>query len=247
MKKILSLIFIGAVIAFTGCTEEPNTAEPSSVNETALTKATEENMTENTTEAEVSDEEYLMNLSKQLKLGMSVQEIIDAIGEPDVYSGSGILWLEYYRGDYSLDIRVWSPYGNADLIWIYNEKNDQKTIICDKNTQLSSPANETKTTEESTENTTEAEVSDEEYLINLGKQLKLGMTEEEVIEKIGEPDAHTGSGLYWLEYHRGDCVLRIYINYFENELYSVRVGNGTTNKTTYIELEDDNTQSGDKV
>ncbi|MBD5156439.1 MAG: hypothetical protein HDT13_02210 [Butyrivibrio sp.] len=103
------------------------------------------------------------------------------------------------------------------------------------------------TTENITENRTDIEMSDEEYLINLGKQLKLGMTEEEVIEKIGEPDAHTGSGLYWLEYYRGDCVLRVYINYFENELYSARIGNGIVNKTYDIELEDDNTQSGDKV
>ena len=231
MKKILSLIFIGAVIAFAGCTEEANMAEPSSVNETALTKTTEENMTENTTEAEVSDEEYLMNLSKQLKLGMSVQEIIDAIGEPDVYSGSGILWLEYYRGDYSLDIRVWSPYGNADLIWIYNEKNDQKTIICDKNTQLPSPANETKTTEESTENTTEAEVSDEEYLINLGKQLKLGMSTKEVIEKIGEPDERIGSGFTFLSYFKGDWTLMVCIG---TTVYEVSVGNKETGMTTFI-------------
>ena len=47
MKKIISLIFIGAVIAFTGCIEEPNTAEPNSANETTVTKITEENMTEN--------------------------------------------------------------------------------------------------------------------------------------------------------------------------------------------------------
>ena len=40
MKKIISLMFIGAVIAFTGCTEEPNTAEPNSANETTVTKIT---------------------------------------------------------------------------------------------------------------------------------------------------------------------------------------------------------------
>ena len=99
-------------------------------------------------------------------------------------------------------------------------------------TTNTSSENETKETEKimesTTENITDIEMSDEEYLINLGKQLKLGMTEEEVIEKIGEPDGHMGSGLYWLEYRRGECGLNVHITVPENKVYRVNVYNKET-------------------
>lgn len=88
--------------------------------------------------------------------------------------------------------------------------------------------------EETVEDTSKIEISDEEYLINLGKQLKLGMTEKEVIDKIGEPDDRIGSGLYFIGYKRGNCGLSVAISPQEDKVYEVIVHNDETDKTTYI-------------
>ena len=220
MKKILSLIFIGVAIAFTGCTEEPNTAEPNSANETALTKATEENMTENTTEIEVSDKEYLINIGKQLSLGMDIDEVFFRLGKPDYGMGSATLQFGYFRGDCTLNVK-------GSVVWwvsVYDNKTKEETVI------YSAKAPNAEDTANSDES---------EYVINLGKQIESGMTEQEVIDKLGEPDENVGSELHWLKYYYENCTLYITVWKARDEVYSVRVYNRETDENTNIYISDE--------
>lgn len=82
--------------------------------------------------------------------------------------------------------------------------------------------------------TQEIEVSDEEYLINLGKRLKPEMTEQEVIDEIGEPDESFDGGLRWIQYRREDCALRIYLIPVRDRLGIIEVINTKTDNTTVL-------------
>lgn len=138
MKKILSLIFVGAVIAFTGCAEEPNTAEPNSADETTVIETTNKDMTENMTDINMSDEEYLINLGKQLEPGMTYMDVIDKIGEPDSRNGSGVTWVGYHRGDCVLCVYHQAYYDEVSRVEVYNAITGKTTEIYDmysKNTQ----------------------------------------------------------------------------------------------------------------
>lgn len=77
-------------------------------------------------------------------------------------------------------------------------------------------------------------MSDEEYLINLGKRLKPEMTEQEVIDEIGEPDESFDGGLRWIQYRRGDCALRIYLIPVRDRLGIIEVINTKTDNTTVL-------------
>lgn len=44
-------------------------------------------------------------------MGMPYDSVIEELGEPDEYLGSGILRLRYAHGDWNLLIEVGSPYG----------------------------------------------------------------------------------------------------------------------------------------
>lgn len=125
MKRILLLILICTIISFTACADKTSTIESSSASETKAIEENIDNTTENTTDKELTDEEYLVNLGKQLELGMTVEDIIVKIGEPDAYVGSGILYLKYNCGNCSLNIMVGSPNGNADDIFVYNKETNQ--------------------------------------------------------------------------------------------------------------------------
>lgn len=129
MKCILLAIYSCIILTLTACGKKITSIRQNE----DLTKWMDKN-TENQVESmahieEISDEDYLLNLGRQLKLGMSVQEIISKIGEPDEYMGSGILYLKYNRGNCSLNIMVGSPYGNADDIYVYNKESNQSTSV----------------------------------------------------------------------------------------------------------------------
>ncbi len=124
MKKILSLIFVCTVLIFTACSENSDTtAAESDIDETKLTEQS------TTGEAEMSDDEYLINLAEQLEIGMEINEILDRIGEPDEHLGSGCLdlWL-YRKGEYKLYVDVDTQDHKINEIYIYDRKND-KTIL----------------------------------------------------------------------------------------------------------------------
>lgn len=126
MKRTITFIFIFTVILFTACADKESTPKPS-YDETILTETTEghmENTTENTTEIEISDEEYLINLGKQLKLGMSEKEVIDKIGEPyDRLEGSGMLYvLMYKRGECGLSVFIQPPDDRVSNVRVHNDK-----------------------------------------------------------------------------------------------------------------------------
>lgn len=124
MKKILSMIFVCAMLTFTACAEESDTtATDTSIEET---KFTEQSTTE---EAEMSDAEYLINLAEQLEIGMEINEILDRIGEPDEHLGSGCLdlWL-YRKGEYELIVDVDSQDYKINEIYIYDRKNDKEIL-----------------------------------------------------------------------------------------------------------------------
>lgn len=136
MKKILSLIFIGTVIAFTGCAEESNISESSSVNETVMTEGTTENMTENETYINISDKDYLVNLGKQLELGMPYEEMINKISKPDKYGeASSYITVEYHKGKFSLVIEIeYDPLNVADSCivgdtYVRHSDSEEKIII----------------------------------------------------------------------------------------------------------------------
>lgn len=126
MKKIKYIVFIFAVLLFTACTDEVNT---STVSETKETQESEEKTTDSTTKTEMSDKEYLINLANQLELGMPYDSVIEELGEPDEYLGSGILKLRYGRGDWNLLIEVGSPYGEIAEVRIYNSELGEKNIL----------------------------------------------------------------------------------------------------------------------
>lgn len=134
MKKIKYIVFIFAVLLFTACTDEVNT---STVSETKETQESEEKTTDSTTKTEMSDKEYLINLANQLELGMPYDSVIEELGEPDEYLGSGILRLRYGRGDWNLLIEVGSPYGEIAEVRIYNSELGEKIIL------IPAPDNET--------------------------------------------------------------------------------------------------------
>lgn len=141
MKKILGFIFLFIAIAFTACADQSGTQAPSSANETKATQeVTESISTEKPStpepEAELSDEEYLIHLGEQLKLGMTEQEVYDEIGIPDDYVGSGILSLfAYYKGQCKLYVDM-SRYYVSDVrvyyvsdIRVYNEETGNTICI----------------------------------------------------------------------------------------------------------------------
>lgn len=122
MKKMIFFIIICAVVLFTACADKASAPNPSSVNE--MTGESTENMTEKTTEIEISDEEYLINLGKQLKLGMSEKEVIDKIGEPyDRLEGSGMLYvLMYKRGECGLSVFIQLPDDKVSNVRVHNDE-----------------------------------------------------------------------------------------------------------------------------
>ncbi len=66
-------------------------------------------------------------------------------------------------------------------------------------------------------------MSDEEYLINLAEQLAIGMEINEILDRIGEPDEHLGSGCLdlWL-YRKGEYELIVDVDTQDhkiNEIY----------------------------
>lgn len=225
MKKTLVIIFIGLMMLCTACADETSTTtNTSSENETKETEKIMESTTENITDIEMSDEEYLINLGKQLKPGMSTKEVIEKIGEPDERFGSGFTFLSYFKGDWTLMVCIGTTVYEVS---VGNKETGMTTVIF--------PIHNETETDVPTESITEIEVSDEEYLINLGKQLKLSMTEEEVIEKIGEPyDRLEGSGmLYVLMYRRGECGLSVFIRPPYDKVSEVRVHNDETGTNIY--------------
>ncbi len=130
MKKILLLIYVCVILIFTACSENSDTtAANTSIDETNLTEQS------TTGEAEMSDEEYLINLGKRLKTRMTMQEVIDEIGEPDFSFAGGQLYIKYERGDCELRIDfmlIDEKDNEATTFWIevMNNKTGNKTIIC---------------------------------------------------------------------------------------------------------------------
>ncbi len=123
MKKILSLIFVYAMLIFTACAEESDTtATDTQTNGTEFAE-------ERTEEVEMSDEEYLISLGKRLKLGMTEEEVVAEIGEPDQHGGSGRYWLEYYRGDCCLRVWTWIDPYEVYRVAVYNDKTGNNTEI----------------------------------------------------------------------------------------------------------------------
>lgn len=118
MKKIIILIFVCSVFTFMGCAEKPDTTD-TSINETTVIE-------DSTEKDEISDEEYLINLGKRLKLGMTAQEVIEEIGEPDMDLGSGVTYLCYCQGDCTLWVCV---FGKVSEVSVYNDKTDKTTYI----------------------------------------------------------------------------------------------------------------------
>lgn len=132
MKRTVVIIFIYAIMMFTACTGKASTSKPSFDDETILTVATEEYMESTTvdkTEIEVSDEEYLINLGKQLKLGMTEEEVIEKIGEPDGHMGSGLYWLEYRRGECGLNVHITVPENKVYRVNVYNKETETGIVI----------------------------------------------------------------------------------------------------------------------
>lgn len=114
MKKILLLIFICVILIFMGCAEKSDmTATDTSIDETKLTEQSA------TGKAEMSDEEYLINLGKRLRMGMTEEEVIAEIGEPDEAFGSGIYRLIYRIGDCHLFVFISNR--GVDCISVYGE------------------------------------------------------------------------------------------------------------------------------
>lgn len=131
MKRTVAFIFIFTVILFTACADKASTPKPS-YDETILTETTGghmENTTEDTTEIEISDEEYLINLGKQFILGMSEEEVIEKIGEPDGRMGSGLYWLEYRRGECGLNVHISVPENKVYRVNVYNKETEKGIVI----------------------------------------------------------------------------------------------------------------------
>ncbi len=129
MKKILLLIYVCVILIFTACSENSDTtAANTSIDETKLTEQS------TTVEAEMSDEEYLINLGKRLKVGMTEQEVIDEIGEPDKIFDGGLSYIAYLRGDCELEISTYGRNGESIVFFIrvLNHEPDGKITIIDK-------------------------------------------------------------------------------------------------------------------
>ena len=124
MKRILLLILICTIISFTACADKTSRIESSSASETKATEENMENTTENTTDQELTDEEYIINFGKQLKLGMTEKEVIDKIGEPyDRLEGSGMLYVLMYRRDEcGLSVFIRPPYDKVSEVRVHNDE-----------------------------------------------------------------------------------------------------------------------------
>ena len=129
MKKTVVIIFMGLMMLCTACADETSTTNTSSVNETKETEKIMESTTENITDIEMSDEEYLINLGKQLKLGMTEEEVIEKIGEPDGHMGSGLYWLEYRRGECGLNVHITVPENKVYRVNVYNKETETGIVI----------------------------------------------------------------------------------------------------------------------
>lgn len=126
MKKVLSVIFVCFILMLTSCSDKTNNTEQYSTYETKKIEESMEETIEDTSNIEISDEEYLINLGKRLKLGMTAQEVIEEIGEPDMDLGSGVTYLCYCQGDCTLWVCV---FGKVSEVSVYNDKTDKTTYI----------------------------------------------------------------------------------------------------------------------
>ncbi|MBD5156440.1 MAG: hypothetical protein HDT13_02215 [Butyrivibrio sp.] len=129
MKKVLSIIFVCVILVFTSCADKTNNTEQYSAYETRGTEESMENTTEDASNAEMSDEEYLISLGKQLKLGMTEKEVIEKIGEPDDRIGSGLYFLGYQRGSCGLSVAIWPQENKVYEVIVHNDETDKTTCI----------------------------------------------------------------------------------------------------------------------
>lgn len=94
---------------------------------------------------------------------------------------------------------------------------------------------ETEGTENMTEYTSESQEEtkdmEKDYLIDLAEQLKIGMQEEEITDRIGTPDKYLGSGILnlWV-YRKGKYELYVNIDPY-NKIDKIYIYDSETEKT----------------
>lgn len=118
MKKVFLFILICFAMSFTACTGRTGTAV-------------------SLPDSNLPDEEYLTELGRLLERGMTADEVIRRIGEPDestvIYDEATFTapFLIYWRGEYRLFVRFRGENKTSDYIllihWISDE--DQEWVF----------------------------------------------------------------------------------------------------------------------
>lgn len=213
------------MFGFTACAKETNMTMATSVvyNKTEITEGHMEDMSssiEETGEGD-KDREYLINLTKQLNIGMDMDEVFFRLGDPDFGKhSSSMSSIIYNRGEYTLCLNGQILMGAS----VINNKTGEEMAI-----DLSIPQ----------KSESDTSFYDESDIISLGKQIELGMTEQDVIDKLGEPNEKIGSELNWFKYHYGNCTLYIDIWKAKDKVYRVRVYNYENNNNIQICVSDE--------
>lgn len=124
MKKLLSFILICALLFLTGCAgrKAPESSGASDRHKAEIMSMPDENM---------PDAEYLLSLGRSLERGMTADEVVSKIGEPDEYSGiyedvpMTAPFLIYYRGEYRLFVRLRGQNKTSDHIILFRWESDE--------------------------------------------------------------------------------------------------------------------------
>ena len=130
MKKLLTVILICAAFTFTACADK-KVAESSGTSDKQPDTAGQTAEKMSMPDENMPDDEYLLALGRSLERGMTADEVVSRIGEPDEYVGiyedepMTAPFLIYWRGEYRLFVRFRGENKTSDYIILFHWESDE--------------------------------------------------------------------------------------------------------------------------
>ena len=130
VKKLLTVILICAAFSFTACADK-KVAESSGTSDKQPDPAGQTAEKMSMPDANMPDDEYLLALGRSLEHGMTADEVVSGIGEPDEYVGiyenepMTAPFLIYWRGEYRLFVRFRGENKTSDYIILFHWESDE--------------------------------------------------------------------------------------------------------------------------
>ena len=151
-KKVITILLMSTLLLSLACgcknNDTENTSSTASKTESSISSSTEsskqsESKAESSKQSESStdkDYEEMMSYVNKLSPELTGNQVIDILGEPDAYSGSGIQYTYWYFGKHHILME--------DLnyrITIYDDRTGKSTEIYTQKRALSSQQTESET------------------------------------------------------------------------------------------------------